>query len=138
MSSFLKTVLPVAVLGLPVVYAQAQASINFYSKPGCEVDYTDPESLVNTIQVQGQDDSDDELSCTKVWWSNDDWPGDDNTGRKDIWVEHSGIQDGCKLMLYEMTTPDPEVSRGCVTKYVTFGDKGTCTKVTMPAQYGYR
>ena len=136
MPSALQTILPVAVLGLRGVYAQA--SINFYSKAGCKVDYSDPESLLNNIQVYGQDKSDDDLSCYQTWWASDDWPTEEGSGRHTVWIEHAGIEDGCKLMLYEMTSPDPEVERGCVSKYVTFGDTGSCSEVTLPATYGYR
>ncbi|KAL2202376.1 hypothetical protein CC79DRAFT_1326516 [Sarocladium strictum] len=112
------------------------ASIDFYSKPGCQLDYTDPESFVSNIQVYGEDKSDDELACFKNMWWDDDWPSN-KEGLKDVWIDQSGIQKGCRLLLYDMTNPnpDPESVRGCVRKYDTFGDSGACKGVSLPETY---
>lgn len=139
MPSFTAIALPLLCLLAQTSLAQDEETrIKLYSKPGCKNDPVDPDFRTHELIVFKQNaKSDNELTCSGISWDNDDWPSDEGSGRKQIWVDASGIDTNCKLLMYEINR-DADMTRECVSTYIKISSTASCVGTAVPDSFGYR
>lgn len=117
--------------------------VTLWSKEGCSDNLGDSSVTTSDLDIlqdmvnKDKDPTDTELACSITSWSSDGFDKDSSNGAYTVWLDSSGIETGCALLLY---TPDKYTDgsrRDCVKNYRAYDGSEKCTEVKVSQDFAY-